>query len=300
MNKIAAIIVTYNRKTMLLQTIEHLKQQLYKNFDVLIIDNDSTDGTQEVIQKYVEEGYVDYVNTGANLGGAGGFQFGMKIAIEKGYEYLWIMDDDCLPDKEALDKLMEADQILKGEYGFLSSIAYWKDNILCNMNVQKTSMIKKIELSEEKYIPVIMATFVSAFFRADIVKEMGLPIKEFFIWSDDLEYTRRISLKYTSYVVTESKVLHAMNSNDKVNIATDSPERLNRYSYLYRNEVYVYRREGIIGWIYLFMRLVLHILRVMFIADGYKSKKIKIILKSFKEGLKFKPQIEYISASEGR
>ena len=68
---VIAVIVTYNRKTLLKESIEALLNQKYKNIKVLVIDNASTDGTQEYIADIIDNDKVNYINTGKNLGGAG-------------------------------------------------------------------------------------------------------------------------------------------------------------------------------------------------------------------------------------
>ncbi len=289
--RIAAIVVTYNRLAFLQRCIEALRAQHSSALDILIIDNASTDGTGDTLAPLAADGTIRYHNTGKNLGGAGGFNYGMRLAVEAGYDYLWIMDDDCIPDAGALDALLAADKELDGRYGFLSGVAYWKDGSPCNMNIQKTGLKTKIEDYTTPLVPVMMATFVSCFFPRARVLEVGLPIKDFFIWSDDLEYTRRLSRRYPCYVVNGSRALHDMHSNDKVNIATDSVERLPRYRYLYRNEVYVYRREGLRGWIYFFSRVAFHILKVLRQSTD-KWTKIRVILGSVRDGLRFHPPIE--------
>lgn len=290
---IATVVVTYNRIDKLMQCISALQSQTYNDFDILIIDNASTDGTAERLKPLADEGIVNYYNTGANLGGAGGFNFGMKKAVEAGYGYVWIMDDDCYPEPDALAALADADRELEGNYGFLSGIAYFSDGTPCNMNIQKTGIKSKIEDYTSPLVPVIMATFVSAFFKADTIRKYGLPIKDFFIWADDLEYTRRISRRETCYAVTKCRALHDMHSNAKVGIENDAPDRLSRYSYLYRNEVYVYRREGFSGFVYLFLRAALHTFKAL-TCGKQPFKRAKIILKSFISGWSFKPQIEFI------
>ena len=293
MNDTIAIVVTYNRKDMLLGCVEHLLQLNEIHADILVVDNASTDGTKEALVPFIADNKVIYVNTGKNLGGAGGFQFGMNEAMKLNYKYLWLMDDDTYPSPDSLKELFAADRSLNGEYGFLSSIAKWKDGNLCNMNIQKTSIKEKIEDYSGITTPVIMATFVSFFVKADIVKEFGLPIKEFFIWSDDLEYSRRISRKYPCYTANQSLVLHNMASNEKVGIEKESSDRLWRYSYLYRNEVYVYRREGIKGRWYLFLRVHLHLMRVLLKAKEGRAEKLKVIWKAYHSGKKFDPPIHF-------
>lgn len=73
MNSVAAIVVTYNRKILLRENLQALCKQSYEKLDILIIDNASTDGTYEYIKDLLNDARILYFNTGANLGGAGGF-----------------------------------------------------------------------------------------------------------------------------------------------------------------------------------------------------------------------------------
>lgn len=295
--RVVAIVVTYNRCAQLLRCISALQKQKGQRPDILIIDNGSTDGTAQAVAALSDDPCLHYHNTQHNLGGSGGFQCGMRLAAQAGYDYLWVMDDDCVPEENALEALLEADRVLEGDYGFLSGIAYWRDGSICRMNVQKTGLTTKLKRYDAPYLPVIMATFVSAFFPVSRVREVGLPIKEFFIWADDLEYTRRLSRRYPCYAVTGCRVLHDTHSNNKINIATDTPERRYRYRLLYRNEVYLYRQEGVRGWVYLTCRVGYHILRAL-IAPRTRWLQAKTILSSFREGLSFRPQVEYLPEEE--
>lgn len=296
-NDIAAVVVTYNRKELLCNCINALLAQSV-TCDILVIDNGSTDGTQNAMLDFADKEGIFYVNTHENLGGAGGFNYGLKEAIRRKYTYIWLMDDDTYPDKDALERLLDADYLLKGKYGFLSSVAYWKDGTVCNMNRQKTTLRKTMDVYDEPLVPVIMATFVSFFIQSATVREVGYPISDFFIWSDDFEYSRRISRKYPGYAVTDSKVIHDMVSNQKVGIEHENDDRLWRYQYLYRNEVYLYKREGPGGVLFLLLRIVLHLFRVIIRGKDQKMKKIKVILTSFFNGFSFDPKIEYVKEEE--
>ncbi len=295
MKDVVAIIVTYNRKEKLKKCVECLLELNGEGCDILIIDNGSTDGTDKFVQSYENMAGILYENTGDNLGGAGGFAYGMKIAVSLGYKYLWLMDDDTYVTENTLQELLNCSDNLQGEYGWLSSATLWRDGSPCEMNLQKVDLYKKIENVHDGIQKVIMATFVSFFISSDVVRKFGLPIKEFFIWSDDFEYSRRISLKRPCYVVGESRVIHDMDNNTKVGIESDSEDRMWRYEYLYRNEVYIYRREGFKGWVYLVFRVAYHILKVLLKADKDRVKKIRLILRSFMSGFKFDPQIEYVA-----
>ena len=143
-----------------------------------------------------------------------------------------------------------------------------------------------------------MASFVSLFVKKDIIVKEGLPIKEFFIWTDDWEYTRRLSRKYKCYYITSSVVTHKSGSNIGANIASVEGDRLNRFKYMYRNDVVLYRREGIKGWILLYLRLCLHKLRILKSDKKDKSERIKIINEAIKEGKTFYPRIECVNNNE--
>ena len=101
-SNIAAVVVTYNRLELLRQCVEALRTQT-SSCDILIVDNASTDGTDQWLASQPD---LHYRNTGSNLGGAGGFNFGMRWAVEAGYDYVWVMDDDTLPQPDALEKLL--------------------------------------------------------------------------------------------------------------------------------------------------------------------------------------------------
>ena len=283
MNKVVAIVVTYNRLAILKECINALIKQKDR-CDIMIINNASTDETEKWCKSILINDNVLYFNTGENLGGAGGFYYGMKEAFDKGYEYMWIMDDDCIPRNDALSELVAVDKKLKGNYGWLSSLCYWKDGILCSMNIQMRSPYKRIRIEENDLISTKMASFVSLFIKRNIISQFGFPIKEFFIWTDDWEYTRRISLSVACYTVKNSIVFHKMKSNSVVNIANDSEDRLWRYSYFYRNDVVLYSREGLFGWIWVVAKDVWHSLQVIL---ALKFDRLPIIWRGFYNGISF-------------
>lgn len=291
---VIAVIVTYNRKELLKECIQALINQKGEKCDVLVIDNKSTDGTYEYIKNLVDMKTIIYENTGENLGGAGGFNYGIKKAYSLGYKYIWVMDDDCIVHENTLEEFIKVDKELKGNYGFLSSKVLWKDEKLCKMNIQRKTLFASVRDFEKDIEPIAMASFVSLFIKASVIKQLGLPIKEFFIWTDDWEYTRRISRKYNCYLANKSVVTHKSKSNMGADIINDSEDRLDRYKYIYRNDVYLYRREGIKGWLYIILRDTYHIMRIIVSKASDKKKRINVIIKATKEGKKFNPPIENV------
>ena len=296
--KIAAVVVTYNRLALLKQCVDALQKQSIP-CDILLVDNSPTDDTELWAVEIAEKtDNILYRYTGANIGGAGGFNFGMRWAVEEGYEFIWLMDDDCLPYENSLQELLDAHEKLDGKYGWLSSAVLWKDGTVCMMNRQKLeeSFYEQMDLIRYGLVRAKQATFASLFLRAETIKQVGLPIKEFFIWGDDIEYTRRIAVRcgLPSFLVGKSQVLHMMGNNCGSNIATDEKERIERYNYAFRNENYLYRKEGIKGILYYVAKCGWNIIKIVRFAKDSKLQRCYIVLKNMIKGLFFNPNIEKI------
>ena len=290
---ILSIVVTYNRKELLKECILSLENQRKAKTDILIIDNASTDGTEEMVKKNFPN--VIYQNTGSNLGGAGGFNYGIRFSfeLEKNYDYLWIMDDDTIPGDYALfeiTKVINKDS----KFGFISPKTMWTDQTLCLMNRQTDINNKKITEESVDMTKLDHCTFVACFLNVKAVLEVGLPIKEFFIWSDDTEYTQRISKKYNCYYASNSIVTHKMKNNHAVSIEFDVEDRIDRYFFLYRNRFYIAKKNGIKKVIRFHCSVIKKIIRVLIKSKNKRSKRIKIILKGYFAGMFFNPRIEYI------
>lgn len=295
--EIAAVIVTYNRKELLEQCLQAVLQQKPAAPDILVFDNASSDGTRQMMLQKYKRPSIRYFCSEKNLGGAGGFCRAIETAVLLGYKKLWIMDDDTIAQETALERLLAADAAQKGNYGFLGSRVLWKDGRPCVMNRQRNTVFRDVDDAVQGLTPVVMSSFVSLFLDALRVREFGLPIEDFFIWCDDWEYTRRISLCYPCYLVPDSRVVHAMQSNVSVNIATDLPERLERYRYFYRNDVVLFRREGLVGWIYLVLKDTWHSLQVL-CSGRQRIKKLGIIWGGFFRGLFFFPKVRQLQPGE--
>ena len=292
--KTLSIVVTYNRKELLNECLNALKKQKKAKTDILVIDNNSNDGTKEMIKKMHPD--ILYRNTGANLGGAGGFNYGIKNAfnLEKEYDYLWIMDDDTIPEENVLYEFLKYAQKNKN-FGFLSPKTVWKDNKLCLMNIQSDETGKKINENTKNYTKLSRCTFVACFLNLKVVKEIGLPIKEFFIWADDTEYSLRISKKHECYYINTCKVIHKMNNNLSVTIENDAENRIDRYFYLYRNRFYIAKKNGIKKLIKYNLSIVKTLLRIIFKSKKFKMKRLKNVIKGYIKGITFNPKIEKIN-----
>ncbi len=296
MKKCAEIVVTYNRKKLLEENINALLEQSYKNHDIFIIDNASTDGTKEMINKYKDK-RIKYFNTGKNIGGAGGFSFGIREALLKEYDYIWLMDDDSIPNEKALESLINKAALLNDDFSYLASLVYWTDGNLLQMNVPEINIKNKMDLqldsiSKNKIIPIGTSSFVGCFVNAKYSRVIGLPIREFFIYGDDVEYTGRLLKENKAFLDLDSIIIHKAPTNKGADISTDTEDRLQRYYYQSRNGMYIARKTNT-----RLKRLLVILKRTGKIILKSKNKKIRRIWLLYKgsiAGVFFNPKIEFV------
>ncbi len=225
MGEVWAIVVTRDRRDLLSGCLAALEAQERAPDRVLVVDNASSDGTPDMVR--AEHPSVELLSLRVNEGGAGGFHEGMKQAHAGGAEWLWLMDDDTVPEPGALSELLAAAGRLDESPAFLASRAVWRDGRVHPMNAlwpDRTRAALAVEGAERRVMPVRSATFVSLLVHRGAVDRHGLPRKEFFVWSDDIEYTSRIVLAGDGgYLVPASRVLH--DTPDPHTAATAEPER---------------------------------------------------------------------------
>jgi len=325
--KVCAIVVTFNRKELLKECINSLLTQNELPDGIIIIDNNSNDGTMGYLD---ENGIIDkescldgseinkeiymknsqsennikcvkiyYKIEKINTGGAGGFYTGLKISIEKGYKYSWIMDDDAIAMNGALYNLLEAENILHRKFGFLASNIKSDDGYCMNvpqidLSVNKTGYSNWPEYIDKGLIPVKMATFVSILVNNNIVRKIGLPVKEMFIWGDDSEFTLRISEKYKCYSVGKSLVTHKRVQVNTLSIIKEkNKNRIDMFFYYYRNQLYFKRKYLNVGVLKIFKNNIKDIFEVLFTKGDYRFKKSFVILKGSILGLFFNPSVKF-------
>lgn len=295
MNKCADIIVTYNRLELLKENIEALLNQTYTEHDILIINNASTDNTENYVLGLTDK-RIKYYNTGKNLGGAGGFSYGIEKAIELGYKYAWIMDDDSIPKKEALYSLINKAEMLSNKFSFLASMVYWTDNKIFPMNLPtfkyKKNLKKNLQiLSDYKLIEINSCSFVGCFINIEYAKKIALPISEFFIYGDDVEYTSRLSKEEKAYFDIESLIIHKAPSNKGADIATAPKERIQRFYLQSRNGVYIARKNH--KMFERLLRIIKRFFEILLKAPDNKLIRIWMLIKGSFAGLYFNPELKY-------
>lgn len=301
MSDVLAVVVTYNRCELLRQCIKHIMSQVDSACDILVVDNASTDGTAQMLAKEFSDAPLKCLTLTENTGSAGGFYQGIREAVLRGYRRIWIMDDDVMPEDTALRYLLKADERLEENWSFLSSLALWTDGSPCKPNVQKTGVFSFVRPTDygRDLVPVFMAAMASLYINADAVRAVGLPIRDYYFYTDDYEYTARLTRYASGFLVPQSHVVHKMAQNEKASLARAPREQLWRYRYLFRNDVHCYLRLGPRGWVYLVAKAGYTAINVMTHAKGDRLRRLGILAAGYAKGIAFKPIIEpYVSNND--
>ena len=209
--KIATVVVTFNRLELLKECICSLKEQTRKIDEIFVINNSSTDGTEEWLNKQKDITTI----TQPNSGGAGGFYTGIKTAYEIGYDWIWVMDDDGLPLKNTLEELFKH---ANSFVGVLNSLVVSKSNeneLVFGIEdlILKESYSSVLEVKDKEYINGANF-FNGTMLHREVIKRIGLPQPMFFIYGDEYEYYLRIkSNEITIKTITTSIILHPEQKN---------------------------------------------------------------------------------------
>ena len=120
------ILLNWNGYLDTIECVESCRKLSYQNFRILIIDNGSTDNSETILRERFPD--IKLIQTGANLGFAGGNNVGIRYAIEHGADYVWLLNNDTVVDTEALSALV---QVAEGDktVGMVGSKIVYYENL---------------------------------------------------------------------------------------------------------------------------------------------------------------------------
>ncbi|GAA2003858.1 glycosyltransferase family 2 protein [Microbacterium ulmi] len=294
MVNVAAVVVTFNRLEKLKKVIASIEAQTRPVASIIVIDNASTDGTADFLAALETNVPHEIVRMDTNTGGAGGFAEGMLRGYSAGADHVWIMDDDCYPQPEALDRLVRGFDDAVAELGadvpFACSVVEFTDGNICEMNNPvPTWDWARLLVKGQRSVMVTACSFVSVLIPRWVIAEYGLPYVEYFIWFDDREYTLRLTARCPGVQVLDSVVIHDMGDNRGVNFAMVDEKSLWKFEYGVRNEAsYQLHHRGLLYYLEFGARLLvsLHRGRVPFLLRVRLAKKLL-------EGIGFNPAVKF-------
>lgn len=254
--RLVAVVVTFNRLAQLRITLPRLLAAAPEHLQaVVVVDNASTDGTHDWLRSQ-KDGRLHAIISPDNLGGAGGFNLGLRRAVEMfDPDWLVVMDDDARPHPETLATFHAAD--LTG-WDAVAGAVYYPDGAICGMNRPAMNPFCDLptflryasgagdvaQLTEADYSAaprrVDWATFVGLFLSRRAIQLAHYPDPRLFIYADDVLYT----LGLTRAGGRIGFVPDLRFEHDCASLAGGSSRRLSplwKTYYYHRNQVFLYR-----------------------------------------------------------
>ncbi len=217
---VCIVIVTYNRLKDLKSTLEKYEKQTKMFKSMVVVNNASTDGTLEYLDEWKNKnGNFERIvlHMQNNCGGAGGFSTGISKAMDTNSDYVFLADDDAVPEDNMLEKLFGCYMHLPNKEDIAALCTRVNDQYgishVHRSNIKKGLLsIRRVGIDDKnytkKYFDVDLLTFVGALIKIDTIKSIGLPISEYFIHEDDAEYSTRIKKVGRIVCVSNSIMTH--------------------------------------------------------------------------------------------
>lgn len=192
MNKVAVIILNFKVKDETIKCVESVLKSSYKNIDIIVVDNDSEDGSAQVINNFPQ---VDFIQTGKNLGYTGGNNIGINRALAKAADYIFILNPDATIQKDTIENLVKVAQNSEaGIFGprilFGDRKTIWYAGGIIDLN-NVLGIHRGLDEKDKKQYETIEETgFVSGaamFVKTGVFKQIGLFDERYFLYLEDME-----------------------------------------------------------------------------------------------------------------
>jgi rhamnopyranosyl-N-acetylglucosaminyl-diphospho-decaprenol beta-1,3/1,4-galactofuranosyltransferase len=240
--RVIAVVVTYNRRPLLLEALAAVHAQSRAADAVIVVDNASTDDTAAAVRRHYPS--VRLAELARNTGGAGGFACGLALALDSAADLVWLMDDDTVPEPGALRALLDARARHPGRPpALIASRVLWTDGRAHPMNTPRTKpFATKAELRGADAIgclPIRSASFVSVLVDASVCRQRGLPQADYFLWNDDFEFTTRLLRGNVGLLCPASVVVHKTRE-----FGSTDADPGQRFFYEVRNKIWTLRARA--------------------------------------------------------
>lgn len=218
MKNIAIVICNFNKKDFVLDCIESVFQSSFTDFDLIVVDNASTDGSVEAIGAKYGNRLTILVNE-ENTGGSGGFHRGMAHAMQGNYRYIHLLDNDVVIDRDAIGSLFDfmESHPETGACGSLVCKAQLRDYIqdygatIDFENLGMRAQYGGVHVDDDlpAYTTCDYIAACSAMYRVAALKKTHIMQEDYFIYWDDVAMSWELRLAgYQVCAYAKSKVWH--------------------------------------------------------------------------------------------
>ena len=284
MPKVIIITLNWNRKDDTIECINSLLELDYPYYEIVVVDNGSTDGSVESFKKTFPD--ITLIENNKNLGYALGFNTGIKYALEQNVKYVLILNNDIIIDKNALKSLVI---VAKSDpkIGFVSGKVYdyYVPNKLqyigriINRNVGYMRLIGSGETDHGQYDKIKEYKFLDDVFwlvRTEVFRKVGMYDPNFFLNFEETDLCARAN-KYFKLVYTPHAMIWHKGSQSSGGIGNPTTTY-----YLARNWIVFMRRNVSSRQFLIFMLFLLMICIPITLASRIIHKRFNSILPHIK------------------
>jgi GT2 family glycosyltransferase len=215
MKNLAVIVLNWNGEKYIEECLSSFSTQSYTDYDLFFVDNGSTDKSLAMAKKHES---IKIIETGENLGFAGGNNVAIKQALKYGYKYIALINPDTVLTKDTLAGLVNTISTNKNVGAVQSKILLHKTRRIntfgndlhylgfsyCGNYNQPDKQIKTHEIT--------IASGAAVIFRATALETVGLLDDDFFMYQEDADLSWRLwEAGYTVLVSESSTIFHKYN-----------------------------------------------------------------------------------------
>jgi GT2 family glycosyltransferase len=208
---VAIVIVNWNGKKYLKDCLDSISKQNYKDYKVLFVDNNSSDDSWEITNKYKT---IELIRNKDNYGFAGGNNVGIKKALLDGYKYVVLVNYDTVVEKDWLGALvatmenhLEAgacqSKILLYDSGLINTTG----NVLHYLGFSYCGNYKK-PTCPETTTAISLVSGASVIFRSETLQNVGLFDEDFYLYHEDVDLSWRIKEYGYSLLFEPKSIIH--------------------------------------------------------------------------------------------
>ena len=212
---VTCIVLNWNGWRDTIACLESLQRIDYPNLSILVVDNGSTDNSVEMIRKSFQ--VIEILETHANLGFAAGNNVGIRLALSRQADFVWLLNNDTVVEPGTLKALVvcaESDSNI-GAVG--SVLRYWHapENIqawgggIINLWTGQSNHVEGPEGLES----LTYLTAASVLLRSSVLRKVGILDEGYFMYWEDADMSYRIrAAGYRLTVAPDASLLHKENA----------------------------------------------------------------------------------------
>lgn len=210
------IILNWNDFDKTIECINSVNKLTYQNFKILVVDNGSSNNSLDVISKISE---IELISNGVNLGYAGGNNSAISIALERGADYVWLLNSDSTVAADCLNQLVSISEDNQN-IGLLSPVIFDADHFSEVQHavsridfslpiIEETSDLEIATRWQNETPAKVIVWGTALLIPRKTISTIGVLDEQLFAYAEDTDYSvRSIKAGFVNATVFDAKIWH--------------------------------------------------------------------------------------------